>query len=994
MNAIEKKDGPCVVFAGAGTGKTHTIVEKLKYLITNNTYDSSRIVCITFSNEAANNLLSRVQKSLNLEAGKEPVIRTFHGFSGDLLKKYGSKIGISEDFGILTPDEAKVVIHRNFKINPYNCHRYISSISTAKDLGITIEQLKLYLQTKMVEYKDISLDEKIEELNFELQTIHLNKKDNHKKELQILVDKLTKLSELKKFIGAWEGYEKIKHIKNYQDYSDLNSNALKLLNIFPEASNDYDYIFVDEFQDTNKVQVDFLISLSKNRNITVVGDMNQSIYRFRGAYKDNFNYFKKSFGVAEKDIFTLDLSRRSPDKVLRAAHKLILNNYSNKEECFEVKNFENREGDKIKIFELKNGREEARKVSEIIQEKIKSGLPPEKICVMFRTHQQGRVIRQALEREKLPFTSVTKNSLFSQKSVKKVISFLTIMQKLSKHEKGGESAWWDLIYNSGFIEQDLILIGKFMKDNKESEFISGLLKNKLTDIELSQLGKILARILIERIELLVPLSTKNIAEMLPEVYRLCGVIQDSRSREGKQVMMNLDKFLELAKTHSGLYGVELDGFLYYLEILKNLEIDVEAPEIESAGVRLMTLHATKGLEYPVVILTNLAQKRFPLERYGNKGVIPLELYPEFNHLHQGDISEADMEYAIKEHEKEHQIFDERRLCYVAFTRAQEELILTYSTDYAGRKFFPSQFLQEINYQNNPDLELKKELEEKVVAVELNNFIPASQLEIADSGVVIDLPERPVMLVKPDLNKLYFSPSALLLFEECQKQYEYKYIYNMPERKTFSWEAMKLGSFIHEVLEIGVKQKFQSVKDFIDLAREMQMKEDWNSVELSDAVHMIKVFFERNKLKYNENSKTEQMLNAKLGKYRFTGYADRIDFHKDGIEIIDYKTGKTAISPKHREWQLGYYALAAKNLGIGNAKRITLDMLKLEKPVEFEVMEDGEAVSTNSDARFNIYSVQEDLLSMAENIVNAYEKGFKPCPIEKNCEFCNEYVYGN
>src|SRR3989338_8619501 len=109
MNAITKSVGPCIILAGAGTGKTYTIVEKLKYLISNKIYSPERIVCITFSNEAANNLLTRVQKAVSLEHGKEPVIKTFHSFSADLLRKYGNKININSEFNILDPDEAKVV---------------------------------------------------------------------------------------------------------------------------------------------------------------------------------------------------------------------------------------------------------------------------------------------------------------------------------------------------------------------------------------------------------------------------------------------------------------------------------------------------------------------------------------------------------------------------------------------------------------------------------------------------------------------------------------------------------------------------------------------------------------------------------------------------------------------------------------------------------------------------------------------------------------------
>src|SRR3989338_8214819 len=146
--AIKKTKGPCVVLAGAGTGKTYMIVEKIKYLISNKIYPSNKIVCITFSNEAANNLLNRVRKILI--GNDEPIIRTFHGFSADLLRKYGDKMGINKEFNILTPDESKVIMHNYLKVPAGNCHKYISSIGNAKDLGINIDSFVEYIDRKLV----------------------------------------------------------------------------------------------------------------------------------------------------------------------------------------------------------------------------------------------------------------------------------------------------------------------------------------------------------------------------------------------------------------------------------------------------------------------------------------------------------------------------------------------------------------------------------------------------------------------------------------------------------------------------------------------------------------------------------------------------------------------------------------------------------------------------------------------------------------------------
>src|SRR3989339_540556 len=934
MDAI-KKTGVCVILAGAGTGKTYTIVEKVKHLVSNNVYPGNKIVCITFSNEAANNLSLRIEKTLSLSGIKKSgvVIRTFHGFSADLLRKYGDRIAISKEFKILDPEQAMVILHRNLKIQAGNCDKYISTIGTAKDLGVRLEDFQLYLENKLKQYPS-DLEKNLESLSFEFQTLHLKKDFSKKKPLAEKIKSIRKIIELKKFVNAWNAYEKLKQKSNYQDYSDLNQNALILLQEFPEIAKDFDYVIVDEFQDTNKLQLDFLVKLAPEKNITIVGDINQSIYRFRGAYKENLNLFKRAFEVKDSDIFTLDKSFRSSNKILKAAHKLILNNYEKKEECFFVDNAHDREGPELKVIKLKNAKEEARKVVEIIKSSMEHGTPMEDICVMFRAHQYSRIIKRELEKSEIPYFSVSKSSLLKQKSVRIIVDYLKILSKLKKKEPGAEEAWWNLIYNLDFSQQDLITLGK----------------------EIKRLSK-----------------------------------RKDKPAEGKETMMNLDKLFEISKVHEELYDSDLANFLYYLEVLESLGIEIEAAKLEEKGIRLMTSHSTKGLEYNTVIISNFTQGRFPIERYSGNPLIPTELLPEVKEEISG-LGEEERDNFIQDYEKHNQILEERRLCYVSFTRAKENLFVTFADEYNEKKFSPSQFLEEISYKSNPDIQFQVDNEEKFI--ELNSEQKMDHLKALSQ----DNFETALSLLskedKKEKEQKSFSPSSLLLFDKCEKEFEYKYLYNMPERKTTSWEAMKLGSFVHLIFEKGVKQNFRSQDDFLHLAKELSMEEEWESLNLEEAETLIKVFFERNKNKYNEKSKTEEYLPLSLSGIHFMGFADRIDFKEDGaVEIIDYKTGKSQIAPKDRNWQLGFYALAAK-AKYGKVKKVILDMLKQEKPIEFEITKDGDAVCTSSKfiPGFNINEVEKELIDTATRIQNAYKTGFKPCPIEKNCEFCNEYVY--
>jgi DNA helicase-2/ATP-dependent DNA helicase PcrA len=1004
-----KINGPCIILAGAGTGKTYSIIEKIRYLINNGIYQPEKIVCITFSNEAAGNLLLRVQKSIGIELKNGPIVRTFHGFSADLLRKYGEKIGIKENFKILDPEQAMVVLHRNLKVNALNCRRYVSAIGTAKDLGIKLEDFQSFLNGALAKYLNVDLEKRLENLNFELQTLHLKKEFWKKKELVSEIKRIRKILDIKKFSLAWNAYEKLKQKGNYQDYSDLNKNALFLLEKFPEIAKNFDYFVVDEFQDTNKIQLDFLIKIAPHGNITIVGDMNQSIYRFRGAYKENLSLFKKAFSVSKESMFELSKSHRSPNSILRTAHKLVLNNYQNKEECFFVESFNSREGDKIRVFELKNAFEEARKVVELIQKETKNGTPPEEICVMFRAHQYGRVIKRALEQAGIQYSAVTRASLLKQKSVKTAYDYLVILNKLKKKEKGGEQAWWDLIYRSDFQQEDLIKLGRVIKDFlrksrdkrkdpilNEKEIISVYLFNNLDKIELSDSGKIAMKILIEKIKLMLYFIDKPVSELIQEVYRISGIANEQMDHEKKEEILNLNMFYETAKSHEGLYDSDLANFLYYLEVLQALDIEIEAAKIEDKGVRLMTSHSTKGLEYKTVIITNMAQGRFPIERYVSPNLIPTELMPEVKNEIKG-LMEDEKEDFVSNYEKHNQMLEERRLAYVSFTRAKESLILTFAGKYSGKDVLPSVFLNEIAYKENPDIKFEADFEERYSEpkTEIKNALEFSKALNSDKfdEILEQIASESEKEKKREEHKR-FSPSALILFGNCQKEFEYKYVLNMPERKTLSWEAMRMGSFVHTVLEKGVNRNFMKAGDFLQLAREMSMEEDWEGVEIPEAETLIKVFFERNKGKYNGESRTEEFLSLTLGGIDFIGYADRIDFSSAGAEIIDYKTGKTAISPRERDLQLGFYALASQKK-YGKVRKVILDMLKQDRPLEFEISEDGNAscLSSKFIPSFNIYEVERQLIETAKQIQDAYKKGFKPCPIDKNCEFCNEYVYG-
>lgn len=966
--SLQKTTGPCIILAGAGTGKTYTIIEKLKYLITKEIYGPEEIVCLTFSNEAVESLKRRFNTALQSE--NKPLIRTFHSFCADLLRENAPKINLKTDFKILIPDEAKIMLHKYFKIHPQLCHRYIETISIAKDLGISPEALQAFVQKKQSEQKTPSLEKALEELKLDFNTAYLKSKSNRQEQTakKEKIKELDSLLKIQKFIQAWRGYEKIKEKKNCIDYADLNQKAITLLEKNPSIAEAYKYIIVDEFQDTNKMQCDLLVHLCPSKNITIVGDLNQSIYRFRGAYKENFANFKKSFDVKPEDIVSLDKSYRSTNKILRTAHRLIEKNYKNKEECFPVLSVFETEGSQVEVLELKNEKEEIRAIIEHIEEEHKER-EYEDIAVLFRTHQQALRLKKALEEKEIPFIAVTKNSLFATPTIKKAINYLVLARALAEKKNGEERAWWEIMHSYDFEPEELAEMGRELKKNADAPCLTEVILAGLPLKEFTAEGILKAEKIKKNVQE-IALLTKN------PIIELCEKVGEILAKEPDYTMdskANMAKYMEKVKEFSKQESDRLEDFLYHLEVMEKLGIDVEAPAIEQRGVRIMTHHATKGLEYGHVICTNMVQNKFPAERIRSNGLIPSELMPD---LAQQliDTPPYAHEDLIEEYERDNQLAEERRLAYVAFTRAKQKLLITFAQEYGARSFVPSQFLEDIQYKTNEDILFKQDLKEK----------------IRDEAPVIENAYQKT--VKPTKKKA-FSPSALLLFKDCQKKYEYKYLFHMPEKEPISWEEITLGSFVHEIIDQGIKAYFTNEQSFIEAARTASVKPEWNSVNLDEAISLLKIFFQRNKNKYTQKSLTEIKLRTVLDEIPFEGYADRIDIMPSGIEIIDYKTGKTPISAQHRNWQLGLYALGAQNLGLGKVKKLTLDMLRFEKPVEFELLDDGTAREVYSKRiTFNLEEVKKELITTAKEIISCYEKGFRACPPEKGCEFCSEFVW--
>jgi DNA helicase II / ATP-dependent DNA helicase PcrA len=1081
--AVSHGSGPLLILAGAGTGKTTTITAKIAFMITKQGVDPGKILALTFTKEAARNMETKINELLS--QGVEVKVSTFHAFCAELIRDNAERCGVSELFTIFEDIDAAIMIHKELGITPKNADLYSKTISMAKDLNLPITEFENYVQRKMNSLLEFVEESRLEQFYTECQinfnTFHLKGKvqqntlKDEKKNWQKFIKLYNEYRKYKDFIRAWEIYEERKKVLNCLDYGDLNHIALYFLNKYgiEELNDKYTHIIVDEFQDTNQMQFELIKYLTKkDQNITVVADENQSIYAFRGAYSNNIEDFKKQFKIAENDVVALDVSFRSTNKILKVAHRLISNNYpeDRKRECILLTNCDDKEGKNVVIQETIDDGEEARKIVEQIECYIEKGIPLKEIAVLYRTHNQGRLIRQVIQKRGIPVIVKDDGDYLKQPEIKTVISYLYILNNLMDPTPRGTEAWWRLFhYNHSLENSDSIQIGEYINKNKVS--FQEAIYLYLDKIGLSENGRVIIEKVKETIRVLNEKKLLDISELLLEIYDLSGLVRHFNrldTLKAREAFLNLRKLHEMAKNFEQFHNRELFGFIDYLEILDEMEGNPASAKIrEDDTISLMSIHAAKGLEFRVVFVTNMAKDRFPLFRGGQDLLIPYELKYQYKDLFSVQLSENDLEKAIKERKKEIKLEEERRLCYVAFTRAKEELILTLPVEYGGKERVPSEFLIEIGYDHwrNPkiavdmetsansqiekpfdildlcyrrDIEIKtagllsdsklereknkciqlliealdKNLEESVHYLMLYRALRDGKCknyleEIEQNWSLIDptkKAEKIFLKTETGRNGLKFNPealsfdySALKVYEKCPKQYELQKILGMPNRnnKDLTGPTGK-GSFVHKVLEIAVKEKVAEKKAIYDIAEALHKKTNWISVNHESTIPIFEVFWLRNKDKISNNLMVEKSFRVPIDGFIFNGKIDRIDLiypSTKEIEIIDYKTGKSKVSPEDRSKQLLLYSKGFEHMYPEyQVRRLTLDMLEQEKPLSFELDGDGEFKAFGSRMDPLDRGAINTMVETARKIAYDYEHGFKETDDPESCKECGFKLY--
>lgn len=617
--AVLQKDGPVLIIAGAGAGKTKTITHRILHLIKSGVTPEN-ILAVTFTNKAAKEMQERVMKLISEDkvpggSFREPVttpfISTFHSLGVHVLKENGRELGIGRYFAILDDNDSLSLVKqavKNAGLDPkqFEPRRMKNAISRQKGNLLTAEK---YAGDAGNEYFPRILS------------------------------------------SVWLGYEKLLKEEKALDFDDLILKTVLLLEENEKIKNYYQdrwqYIHIDEYQDTNVAQYRLSVLLAeKRKNICVVGDMDQSIYSWRGADFRNILNFEKDFPGVQ--IVTLEENYRSTENILRAANDIIIKNKLRKE-----KNLFTRKlgGEKIGFFAAYNENEEARFVAQKTRSLIDEGVSEKDIAVLYRANFQSRVLEEAFLTDGLPY-QVLGVKFFERKEVRDILSYIKAALDVESFR--------DIKRVINFPPRG---IGKAslakIASGKEEELPLGT-KKKYSDFK---------KILTEIREIV---EKEKASEVVRAVLKKTGIesMLKNGSEEEQERLENLKELVTLATRYDIYPGMEgLEKMLTDAALSSDQDSLLAVKKKEHNAVRLMTVHASKGLEFQHVFIVGLEEDLFPHSGFGGEG-------------------------------KEERGEEERRLFYVALTRAQKKIFLSYAnlrTIFGSKQVnIPSQFLTDIS----------------------------------------------------------------------------------------------------------------------------------------------------------------------------------------------------------------------------------------------------------------------------------------------------------
>ena len=939
--AVTHEAGPLLIIAGAGTGKTTVITRRIAYLIATRQARPSEVLALTFTGKAADEMEERVDQLVPYGYA-DVQISTFHAFGDRLIKENALELGLTPDFRVLTRAEQVIFVRDHLFDFPLKHFRplgdptrhiqaMITLFSRLKDEDAGPDEYLAYAETLRAAAGDDAARLEAEE-HVELARTYA--------QYQTLMARLGQI-----------------------DFGDQIVEVLRLLRTRPHVlkrcQERYRFILVDEFQDTNYAQFEVVKLLAaKHRNVTVVGDDDQAIFRFRGASMSNILDFDRTYPDAKKVV--LLENRRSPQAVLDAAYRLIRFNDPDRLEVAqgidkELKSTgpddKPRVGTSPRHLAFDTVSSESDRVAELIADEYAAGRPYRDCAILVRANHDADAFLRALNLRGIPWTFSGNAGLYGRPEIRLLIAFLRSVahpdDSVSLHYLASSDIYQVPIF-------DLTECATYA--DRKHRWLFHVLREVPNEVQVGEDGAGAIRRLIADLERYMELARETpTGELLYQFLVDSGLMTRyaKAPAEQEQEVQNVSKFFARVRDASRVLQYDnVREFVNHLDALIDAGDDpaVAEADTDTPAVHVLTVHKAKGLEWPVVFLVNCVQEKFPTRRRGDALEMPLGLIKDT--LPAGDFH----------------LQEERRLFYVGMTRAKEALYLTSAEDMGGRKRWKtSQFVLEA-------LDLPKDAARpfKARAIEeLQRNAPPPAFEGAGAAAI---PPEQVLTV---------SHNQVDDYKTCPLKYQYIHVKRIPLRQHHS---VVYGSALHKAVEFYLRRRavgnFTALEDFLRAFDDAWRNEGFLTREHEEqrkgaGVAALTRFYHEEEASGQKPTDVEREFGFALGPTRVRGRFDRVDDTPEGAIVIDYKssdvTEQKAADRRAREsLQLKMYALAQKEM-----------TGRLPARVELRFLESGLA-GRHAPTEKDLAEAREAIEAAAAGI---RARRFDPTPGYQTCRYC-------
>ncbi|MDB5037185.1 MAG: hypothetical protein JWQ35_713 [Bacteriovoracaceae bacterium] len=929
--ASETLEGNLLILAGPGTGKTRVIVSKVENLLKKG-ISAEAILAVTFSRKATQEMEERLA-ALSVGLPDRMKISTLHALCAEIVEQHGFRLGFQKKPRIMTESEAYVFFKKVSSRLPLQpllktsnfdpiIEDLINFFADCKDEGLWPESIVRYAESLPEESSD------------EIQI---------KEEWRALGD-------------IYNAHQSFCFESGLMDFGDAILSALRILEEFAivreEIQKKYQAILVDEFQDTNWSQIKLLRLLAApTAHVMVVGDDDQSIYRFRGASYSAFKFFEEFF--SEPKIVELQETYRLPSSILECASHLISANGEHRFRPDKRLVSKKKNDLPVNLVKTNSYEDEAIFICDEIENLLSSGASPKEIGLLVRAHSHAEYFLAEARKRGLPVQTSTTRSFFEEPVIKDALAVLKLICDPT------DSVSFLRLFDSSFLQISADDTFSFCRAIKRNGPFVDQLEN-LSEMPISDSAKEKLKLFYAAYkELFLEASKKTATQVLLSFYEKLPFIRSLLEKDPEALRL-LGRFhVQLSSWESAQGDGNLKSLFPILESLKenSLSLDAEGDTgISGSAISVLTAHASKGLEFDYVFIPSLVGRRFPSAFRKNTWLVPDALRKE------------------AAPNKESHLEEERRLFYVAMTRARERLTLT-CIEKKGTK--PSIFLLG---------DLKSVLSQpKVLKLIEREPSPASMAE------KLFTPIKPFSrFTQPSESKekakkpLSLSFTQLEKYESCPLAYQFKYDFQIPVEVP---PHMSVGSAIHTALELffrGIKKGAQPSKEelvgFFEKAfKDLQANDlKLNETHLDQGKTKLAEYHDFHKGSFPFPHAVEEDFILPLGEHRIRGKIDRIDKTNEGYRIVDYKTGRAKSNDnpddvkfaKH-SLQFSIYALAAK------------EILKIEvSDLVFDYVYEKKTLTTTR-SNEDLIQVKKQMSEIAENILN---QNFTATP-GMHCKWC-------